>query len=60
MEDRFCRVVMICMERYSKNIMKELEGLLISNQRVIEMKKALESNPDEDTIIKKIREIKKG
>ncbi len=58
LQRRFWKIIQTCLEKYSKNIQPELEDLLISEERIITMEKVLESNPDEETIIKKIREIK--
>ncbi len=49
---------MKCQEQYSENIMPELEDLLISEERISKMENVMKTNPDEETIIKKIREIK--
>ncbi len=58
-ETRFFQIIMKCQEQYSENILPELEDLLISEERISKMENVMKTNPDEETIIKIIREIKK-
>lgn len=58
LQERFWQIIQICLEQYSNDILSELEDLLISQDRIIKMEEILETKPNKETIIKKIRELK--
>lgn len=58
LQERFWQIIQICLEQYSNDILSELEDLLISQDRIIKMEEILETKPNKETIIKKIKELK--
>lgn len=59
LQDMFWKIVYTCLERYSKDLTRKLSGgILTSEERIREVMNLVEQNLDEETMLKKLREIR--
>lgn len=55
----FWKIIRVCLERYSENLANVLVGgILTSEERISEVMNLVEQNLDEETMLKKLREIR--
>lgn len=55
----FWKIIRVCLERYSENLANVLVGgILTSEERIREVMNLVEQNLDEETMLKKLREIR--
>ncbi len=54
---QFCRIIQICMERYSKNTTAEVGASLTSHKRVIEIEKLIDKNLPEEEFLKELNNL---
>lgn len=55
----FWKIIRVCLERYSENLANVLVGgILISEERIREVMNLVEQNLDEETMLKKLKEIR--
>ena len=53
---QFCKIILYCMERYSKSTQTRVENLLNTHERVIQIEKMVDTNPSEQELLKKLDE----
>lgn len=59
LQEMFWKIIRVCLERYSENLANVLVGgILISEERIREVMNLVEQNLDEETMLKKLREIR--
>ena len=59
LQEMFWKIVYTCLERYSKGLTRKLSGgILTSEERIREVMNLVEKNLDEETMLKKLREIR--
>lgn len=60
LQEMFWKIIYICLERYSKDLTRKLAGgILTSEERIREVMNLVEQNLDEETMQKKLKEIRK-
>ena len=59
LQEMFWKIIRVCLERYSENLSNVLaSGILTSEERIREVMNLVEQNLDEETMLKKLREIR--
>lgn len=59
LQEIFWKIIRVCLERYSDNLANVLVGgILTSEERIREVMNLVEKNLDEETMLKKLREIR--
>lgn len=59
LQEMFWKIIRVCLERYSENLANVLVGgILTSEERIREVMNLVEQNLDEETMLKKLREIR--
>lgn len=59
LQEMFWKIVYTCLERYSKDLTRKLSsGILTSEERIREVMNLVEQNFGEETMLKKLREIR--
>lgn len=59
LQEMFWKMIRVCLERYSENLANVLVGgILTSEERIREVMNLVEQNLDEETMLKKLREIR--
>lgn len=59
LQEMFWKIIRVCLERYSDNLANVLVGgILTSEERIREVMNLVEKNLDEETMLKKLREIR--
>ena len=59
LQEMFWKIIRVCLERYSNNLANVLVGgILTSEERIREVMNLVEKNLDEETMLKKLREIR--
>lgn len=59
LQEMFWKIIRVCLERYSDNLANVLVGgILTSEERIREVMNLVEQNLDEETMLKKLREIR--
>lgn len=59
LQEMFWKIIRVCLERYSENLANVLVGgILTSEERIREVMNLVEENLDEETMLKKLREIR--
>ena len=59
LQEMFWKTIRVCLERYSDNLANVLVGgILTSEERIREVMNLVEKNLDEETMLKKLREIR--
>lgn len=59
LQEMFWKIIRVCSERYSDNLANVLVGgILTSAERIREVMNLVEKNLDEETMLKKLREIR--
>lgn len=59
LQEMFWKIIRVCLERYSDNLANVLVGgILTSEERKREVMNLVEKNLDEETMLKKLREIR--
>lgn len=59
LQEMFWKMIRVCLERYSENLANVLVGgILTSEERIREVMNLVEQNLDEETMLKKLSEIR--
>lgn len=59
LQEMFWKIIQVCLERYSENLVNVLVGgILTSEERIREVMNLVEQNLDEETMLKKLRKIR--
>lgn len=59
LQEMFWKIIRVCLERYSENLANVLVGgILTSEERIREVMNLVEQNLDEETMLKKLSEIR--